>query len=138
MDYRALVQKLGDRTNQNTQTSELILEHRTGHPTIYLNRYRRLSGRDELHVVEQHNLQSRRECFHSLLFLCCHHTSLIGTNFHKWNANKEAVLKYSKPILTFLGISHKKQSIFLVIIDFFSNFAISYIITIAGDVRILR
>ncbi len=32
MDYRALVQKLGDRTNQNTQTSELILEHRTGHP----------------------------------------------------------------------------------------------------------
>ena len=35
MDYRALVQKLGDRTNQNTQTSELILEHRTGHP-IYL------------------------------------------------------------------------------------------------------
>lgn len=34
MDYRALVQKLGDRTNQNTQTSELILEHRTGHPTI--------------------------------------------------------------------------------------------------------
>ena len=33
MDYRALVQKLGDRTNQNTQTSELILEHRTGHPT---------------------------------------------------------------------------------------------------------
>ena len=36
MDYRALVQKLGDRTNQNSQTSELILEHRTGHPT-YLN-----------------------------------------------------------------------------------------------------
>ena len=33
MDYRALVQKLGDRTNQNSQTSELILEHRTGHPT---------------------------------------------------------------------------------------------------------
>ena len=33
MDYRALVQKLGDRTNQNTQTSELILEHRTGHPS---------------------------------------------------------------------------------------------------------
>ena len=32
MDYRALVQKLGDRTNQNSQTSELILEHRTGHP----------------------------------------------------------------------------------------------------------
>ena len=32
MGYRALVQKLGDRTNQNTQTSELILEHRTGHP----------------------------------------------------------------------------------------------------------
>ncbi len=28
-----LVQKLGDRTNQNSQTSELILEHRTGHPT---------------------------------------------------------------------------------------------------------
>ena len=26
--YRALVQKLGDRTNQNSQTSELILEHR--------------------------------------------------------------------------------------------------------------
>ena len=38
MDYRALVQKLGDRTNQNTQTSELILEHRTGHPT-YLNKH---------------------------------------------------------------------------------------------------
>ena len=36
MDYRALVQKLGDRTNQNTQTSELILEHRTGHPTSIL------------------------------------------------------------------------------------------------------
>ena len=33
MDYRALVQKLGDRTNQNSQTSELILEHRTGHPS---------------------------------------------------------------------------------------------------------
>ena len=35
MDYRALVQKLGDRTNQNTQTSELILEHRTGHPIYF-------------------------------------------------------------------------------------------------------
>ena len=38
MDYRALVQKLGDRTNQNSQTSELILEHRTGHPTIIMKR----------------------------------------------------------------------------------------------------
>ena len=38
MDYRALVQKLGDRTNQNTQTSELILEHRTGHPNYYNNK----------------------------------------------------------------------------------------------------
>ena len=28
--HKALVQKLGDRTNQNSQTSELILEHRTG------------------------------------------------------------------------------------------------------------
>ena len=37
MDYRALVQKLGDRTNQNSQTSELILEHRTGHPTNYID-----------------------------------------------------------------------------------------------------
>ena len=37
MDYRALVQKLGDRTNQNTQTSELILEHRTGHPSYQFN-----------------------------------------------------------------------------------------------------
>ena len=35
MDYRALVQKLGDRTNQNSQTSELILEHRTGHPNYF-------------------------------------------------------------------------------------------------------
>ena len=41
MDYRALVQKLGDRTNQNSQTSELILEHRTGHPTILLNEIQR-------------------------------------------------------------------------------------------------
>ena len=39
MDYRALVQKLGDRTNQNSQTNELILEHRTGHPSILYNRY---------------------------------------------------------------------------------------------------
>ena len=23
----------------------------------------------------------------------CHHTSFIATNFHKWNANKEIVLK---------------------------------------------
>ena len=38
MDYRELVQKLGDRTNQNTQTSELILEHRTGNP-IHLSIY---------------------------------------------------------------------------------------------------
>ena len=37
MDYRALVQKLGDRTNQNSQTSELILEHRTGHPILLTN-----------------------------------------------------------------------------------------------------
>ena len=39
MDYRALVQKLGDRTNQNSQTSELILEHRTGHPNNLNNVY---------------------------------------------------------------------------------------------------
>ena len=38
MDYRALVQKLGDRTNQNSQTSELILEHRTGHPNYFINK----------------------------------------------------------------------------------------------------
>ena len=28
--------------------------NRISDSTIYLNRYRRLSGRDELHVVEQH------------------------------------------------------------------------------------
>ena len=43
MDYRALVQKLGDRTNQNTQTSELILEHRTGHPNKLLKTFLGLS-----------------------------------------------------------------------------------------------
>lgn len=35
IDARAtehLSKKMGDRTNQNTQTSELILEHRTGRP----------------------------------------------------------------------------------------------------------
>lgn len=35
IDARAtehLSKKMGDRTNQNSQTSELILEHRTGHP----------------------------------------------------------------------------------------------------------
>ena len=33
MGNRALVQKLGYRTNQNTQESELKLEQRTGHPS---------------------------------------------------------------------------------------------------------
>ena len=47
MDYRALVQKLGDRTNQNSQTSELILEHRTGHPSKKVN----------LHKVHPHKFR---------------------------------------------------------------------------------
>ena len=45
MGYRALVQKLGDRTNQNSQTSELILEHRTGHPIYYTIGIKMIEGK---------------------------------------------------------------------------------------------
>ena len=50
MDYRALVQKLGDRTNQNSQTSELILEHRTGHPN-YINKLSNLIDDDTKRIT---------------------------------------------------------------------------------------
>ena len=52
-DYKS-PEHLTELITKKTAYEERNLEDCISDSTIYLNRYRRLSGRDELHVVEQH------------------------------------------------------------------------------------
>ena len=52
-DYKS-PERLTELITKKTAYEERNLEDCISDSTIYLDRYRRLAGRDELHVVEQH------------------------------------------------------------------------------------